>query len=90
MQIRILDDDGEEVPADGETMGELQVRSPGWPTATTTDPRKTSSPLPRTASPRTGDIATRDEMGYIDIVDRDKDVIKSGGVDLVGATREQN
>jgi len=28
---------------------------------------------------RTGDIATRDEMGYIDIVDRDKDVIKSGG-----------
>jgi fatty-acyl-CoA synthase len=28
---------------------------------------------------RTGDIATRDEMGYIDVVDRDKDVIKSGG-----------
>ncbi|WP_254762791.1 long-chain fatty acid--CoA ligase [Natrinema marinum] len=95
MQTRIVDDDGEEVPADGKTMGELLVRSP-WVTdgyhnrpeeneQSFTDDVPASDTSGESADSsagrylRTGDIATRDEMGYIDIVDRDKDVIKSGG-----------
>jgi fatty-acyl-CoA synthase len=79
MKTRIVDDDGEEVPHDGETMGELQVRSP-WVTDHYHDrPEENDESFTDDGYLRTGDIATRDEMGYIDVVDRDKDVIKSGG-----------
>ncbi|WP_254532447.1 long-chain fatty acid--CoA ligase [Natrinema gelatinilyticum] len=79
MQTRVIDDDGEEVPADGETMGELQVRSP-WVTDHYHDrPDENETAFTDDGYLRTGDIATHDELGYIDIVDRDKDVIKSGG-----------
>ncbi|WP_207290840.1 long-chain fatty acid--CoA ligase [Haloterrigena alkaliphila] len=79
MQTRIVDDDGEEVPADGETMGELQVRSP-WVTDGYHDrPEENEAAFTEDGYLRTGDIATRDELGYVDVVDRNKDVIKSGG-----------
>ncbi|SEQ90677.1 fatty-acyl-CoA synthase [Natrinema salaciae] len=79
MQTRVVGDDGEEVPADGETMGELQVRSP-WVTDHYHDrPDENERAFTDDGFLRTGDIATRDELGYIDVVDRDKDVIKSGG-----------
>ncbi|WP_336136496.1 long-chain fatty acid--CoA ligase [Natronomonas amylolytica] len=79
MKTRVVDDDGEEVTHDGETMGELQVRSP-WVTDHYHDrPEENAESFTDDGYLRTGDIATRDEMGYIDVVDRDKDVIKSGG-----------
>ncbi len=79
MQTRILDDDGEEVPDDGETMGELQVRSPWVADGYHNRPEENEQSFTEDGFLRTGDIATRDGLGYIDIVDRDKDVIKSGG-----------
>jgi fatty-acyl-CoA synthase len=79
METRIVDDDGGEVAADGETMGELQVRSP-WVTDGYHDrPDENEQAFTDDGFLRTGDIATRDELGYVDVVDRDKDVIKSGG-----------
>ncbi|WP_368409297.1 long-chain fatty acid--CoA ligase [Halomarina litorea] len=95
MQLRIRDEDGEDLPHDGEAMGELQVRSP-WvvdsyhnrPEANRESfvedvPASDASGEQRDSSRerwlRTGDIATVDELGYVDIVDRTKDVIKSGG-----------
>jgi len=79
IDTRIVDEDGEEVPADGETMGELEVRGP-WVTDHYHDrPEENEQAFSDDGYLRTSDIATRDEMGYIDVVDRDKDVIKSGG-----------
>ncbi|UOO94478.1 long-chain fatty acid--CoA ligase [Halococcus dombrowskii] len=78
-RTRIIDDDDEEVPADDETMGELTVRAP-WVADTYHDrPSANRESFTEDGWLRTGDIATHDEQGYIDIVDRTKDVIKSGG-----------
>jgi fatty-acyl-CoA synthase len=78
-RVRIIDDDGEEVPADGETMGELQVRAPWVADEYHDRPVANRESFTEDNWLRTGDIATRDEQGYVDIVDRTKDVIKSGG-----------
>jgi fatty-acyl-CoA synthase len=75
VDIKIVDDDGNTLPHDGETFGRLMVRGPwiieryylaeesaledGWFD--------------------TGDVATIDQFGYMQITDRAKDVIKSGG-----------
>ena len=72
-----VDVDGRELPWDGKTFGELQVRGP-WMTAATT----TTSAAPNSFQDgwfRTGDVATIDEEGYVQIVDRTKDLVKSGG-----------
>ncbi|WP_394340701.1 long-chain fatty acid--CoA ligase [Natrarchaeobaculum aegyptiacum] len=79
MQVRIVDDDGDEVPRDGETMGELQVRSP-WVTDRYHDrPDETEASVTEDGYLKTGDVAVRNELGYVDVVDRDTDMIKSGG-----------
>jgi fatty-acyl-CoA synthase len=76
VDFKIVDDNGAELPWDGTSFGELLVRGP-WITTSyyhDADPGKfTDGWL------RTGDVATIDEWGYIGIVDRSKDVIKSGG-----------
>jgi acyl-CoA synthetase (AMP-forming)/AMP-acid ligase II len=77
VEARLVRDDGEEVPWDGESTGELQVRGP-WVARRyyrddESDEKFDSGWL------RTGDIAAIDERGYISISDRAKDVIKSGG-----------
>ena len=77
VEIRVRAGD-EDVPWDGETMGELEVRGPWVAAATTTRPR----PADRCTEDgwfQTGDIVTIDPRGYIQIKDRSKDVIKSGG-----------
>ncbi|MFC6719276.1 long-chain fatty acid--CoA ligase [Natrialbaceae archaeon GCM10025810] len=73
------DEEEEEVPRDGETMGELQVRSPWVTDHYHNRPEENEQAFTDDGYLRTGDIATRDEWGYVDVVDRDKDVIKSGG-----------
>jgi fatty-acyl-CoA synthase len=73
-------DTGEEAPWDGVTFGEIQVRGP-WVTGSYYH----GDDLEQGASKfmdgwfRTGDVATLNAEGYIQIVDRTKDVIKSGG-----------
>ncbi len=76
VQMRIVDTDGKEVPRDGESTGEIEVRGP-WITG-----RYFSDPAPEKFHDgwlRTGDIASMDDRGYFRISDRLKDVIKSGG-----------
>jgi fatty-acyl-CoA synthase len=87
VEARIVSDEGEEMPWDGEATGELQVRGP-W-IARTYYEDSTAEDKFDDGWLRTGDIAAIDPKGYIGISDRTKDVIKSGGewissVDLEG------
>jgi fatty-acyl-CoA synthase len=66
------------LPWDGETSGELQVRGPWIAASYFHDDRSTSSFTPD-GWLNTGDVATIDRRGYVRLVDRTKDVIKSGG-----------
>src|SRR5579875_134381 len=89
VEIRIADlATGEELPWDGVAFGEIQCRGP-WIAAAynrNADPDR----FTEDGWLRTGDVATVDPDGYLSIVDRTKDVIKSGGewissVELEGA-----
>ena len=77
MEFRVLDADGNEVAHDGMAFGALHVRGP-WVAAGYFG----IAPSAAHALPgwfETGDVVTMDEDGYVQIVDRTKDVIKSGG-----------
>jgi fatty-acyl-CoA synthase len=76
IQLRLVSDDGTVQPWDGEAVGEIQVRGP-WVTGSyykDDDPQKFDD-----GWLCTGDVGTVDEKGFIQITDRAKDVIKSGG-----------
>lgn len=77
VEARIVADDGAPVAADGATAGELQVRGP-WVASGYLGGRSAES-FTDDGWLRTGDLATVDASGIIRIVDRLKDVIKSGG-----------
>jgi fatty-acyl-CoA synthase len=68
----------ESLPWDGDTQGELQVRGPWVAKSYYNDPRSPDS-FTEDGWLKTGDVATIDRDGYIRLVDRTKDVIKSGG-----------
>jgi len=78
---RIVDENGKELPHDGKAFGDLQVRGP-WITNGYFK-GEGGDPLVKDADGRTwfptGDVCTIDADGYIQITDRSKDVIKSGG-----------
>ncbi|HEX6568082.1 MAG TPA: long-chain fatty acid--CoA ligase [Acidimicrobiales bacterium] len=82
VEARITRPDSPEVagplPWDGDTPGELEVRGPWIAAGYHDDPRSAES-FTADGWLRTGDIATIDGHGYIRLVDRAKDVIKSGG-----------
>ncbi len=77
VEVRIVDEEGNEMPRDGVAVGEIEIRGP-WITGS-----YYKDPAPDRFSPdgwlRTGDVASLDERGFIQISDRTKDVIKSGG-----------
>jgi fatty-acyl-CoA synthase len=77
LEIRAMDDAGREVPWDGKSVGELQLRGPWIMSEYYNDPR-TSEAL-ADGWLRTGDVASIDADGFVHITDRAKDVIKSGG-----------
>jgi fatty-acyl-CoA synthase len=77
VQTRLVGDDGEEVPWDGESTGELEVRGP-WIAARYFSDESGADRF-HDGWLRTGDIASIDEQAFIQITDRSKDVIKSGG-----------
>jgi fatty-acyl-CoA synthase len=82
IELRILGEDGAEVPWDGTVMGELQVRGPWVTSGYYNDPRPEQQAASESFQDgwfRTGDVATIDSEGYIQIMDRTKDLVKSGG-----------
>jgi fatty-acyl-CoA synthase len=79
VEVRIsLPGTTESLPWDGETQGELQVRGPWVAASYYNDPRSPDS-FTDDGWLKTGDVATIDRHGYMRLVDRTKDVIKSGG-----------
>ncbi|MEZ5235937.1 MAG: long-chain fatty acid--CoA ligase [Acidimicrobiales bacterium] len=79
MEMRVVDPDTlEERPWDGETSGELQVRGP-WVIRSYHDDERSPESFTTDGWLKTGDVAVVDEYGYVKLVDRSKDVIKSGG-----------
>lgn len=77
VEIRAVGENGE-VPWNGQTMGELQVRGP-WVAASYYNPSEPMSSWAEDGWFRTGDVVTIDADGYVKITDRTKDLIKSGG-----------
>jgi len=77
IEMRIVGPVGEELPWDGETMGELQVRGPHVVREYYKDERSADSFMDGWF--RTGDVCTIDSEGFMNIVDRTKDLVKSGG-----------
>ncbi|KHL70462.1 fatty acid--CoA ligase [Pseudomonas flexibilis] len=78
VEAAIMNEDGTFAPADGETQGELVLRAPWLTQGYFREPEK-SEALWAGGWMHTGDVATLDDMGFIDIRDRLKDVIKTGG-----------
>lgn len=74
----IMDEQGRFLPADGESQGELVLRSPWLTQGYFREPER-GEELWRGGWMHTGDVATLDGMGFIEIRDRIKDVIKTGG-----------
>jgi acyl-CoA synthetase (AMP-forming)/AMP-acid ligase II len=78
VEVRVVDEKMQDVARDSKSMGEVVVRAP-W---TTREYYKESDGTNRLWADgwlHTGDIAVMDEKGYVSIVDRMKDVVKSGG-----------
>ena len=78
VEARIVRSDGAEAPRDGSTVGEIQVRGP-WVASGYYKMPEESHKWTTDGWLRTGDMGHIDEHGYLKLVDRSKDLIKSGG-----------
>ena len=76
VDMKIVDDDGKELPWDGTTYGHLLVKGP-WIISSYF--KNEGGDVLQDGWFPTGDVATIDDDGYMQITDRSKDVIKSGG-----------
>jgi acyl-CoA synthetase (AMP-forming)/AMP-acid ligase II len=85
VQARLVGDNGEILPSDGQAVGEVEVRGP-WVTGAyykDEDPAKFHD-----GWLRTGDVGMIDPLGFVTLTDRAKDVIKSGGEWISSMTLE--
>ncbi len=78
VELLVADENLEEISRDGESVGEIVVRTP-WLTQGYLKDRRNSEALWRGGYLHTGDVAHRNKQNYIKITDRIKDVIKIGG-----------
>ncbi len=78
VDLRIVDDAMRDVPHDGRATGEIVVRAP-WATMGYLKDEQSSSALWAGGYLHTGDVGFIDEQGYLQVSDRIKDVIKTGG-----------
>lgn len=76
VQMKIVDDEGNDLPRDGVAFGKLVVKGPGVSSGYY---RLDTNILDADGWMDTGDVATIDQFGFMQITDRAKDVIKSGG-----------
>ncbi|HVC39645.1 MAG TPA: long-chain fatty acid--CoA ligase [Candidatus Dormibacteraeota bacterium] len=89
VDLRVVDlDSGLECPPDGQTPGEIQVRGAWVARAYYHDPGDHDQRFTGDGWFRTGDVATVDAEGYVQIVDRTKDLVKSGGEWISSVTLE--
>ncbi|UBU08734.1 AMP-binding protein [Nonomuraea gerenzanensis] len=86
-RIRVVADDGRDVPADATTVGEIAVRGNDVMIGYHRDPAATEKAAPDGWF-RTGDLGVVHDDGYVWIVDRAKDVIISGGENLASVEVE--
>ena len=78
VDIRMRTEEGTDAPWDGKTMGEIQVRGP-FITGSYHQVPVTEEKFTQDGWLRTGDVAVMDDVGFVRITDRTKDLIKSGG-----------
>ncbi len=78
IEIRAREDEGSLVPWNDEAMGELEVSGP-WVSKAYYNAPEEDEEFTEDGWFKTGDIVSIDEQGYINIQDRDKDLVKSGG-----------
>lgn len=81
VEIRVVDDEDRDVPRDGQSIGEVIARGNMVMVGYWKQPEATAAAIVD-GWYRTGDMATIDAEGYIDIVDRKKDIIISGGENI--------
>jgi 3-(methylthio)propionyl---CoA ligase len=79
VEMKVVDDAGQPQPHDGQSMGELLVRGPWIVSGYFEDAEASAAAVSTDGWFHTGDVATIDPEGYMQIMDRRKDVIKSGG-----------
>jgi acyl-CoA synthetase (AMP-forming)/AMP-acid ligase II len=77
LEVRVVDDNGEPVPNDNETVGQIVMRGPWVMESYYRSPEKTAE-VWREGWFHTGDVAKVDKDGYMTIVDRVSDMIRSG------------
>jgi fatty-acyl-CoA synthase len=78
LEMRIVDERGRDVPMDGTSWGEILLRGPWIAREYYKDPER-SAPVFAGGWLHTGDVGTIDPNGYVRLVDRTKDLVKSGG-----------
>jgi fatty-acyl-CoA synthase len=81
VELRVVDEQGNDVPKDASTMGEILVRGDGVMEGYWGQPEETRAVFSR-GWLRTGDMAVWDEEGYVLIVDRKKEIIVRGGENI--------
>ena len=90
--VRVVDGDGADVPADGSTQGEIAIRGNNVMLGYYKDPDATTAASvegPEGTWFRTGDVAVMHDHGYVEVRDRAKDVIISGGENIASIEVEQ-
>ncbi|MGM0826133.1 MAG: fatty acid--CoA ligase [Pseudomonadota bacterium] len=78
VKLQVVDTDGQALPHDGDSVGEVRVQAP-WLTQAYYKDEVRSAELWREGWLHTGDVGSLDERGFLTISDRIKDVIKTGG-----------
>lgn len=79
VELRVVDDHGQAIANDGKAVGEIRVRGKTVTRGYWHNPTATAAAFDDEGFLLTGDLATIDAYGFVDIVDRKKDVIKTGG-----------
>ncbi len=90
--VRVIDSGGADVPADGQTQGEIAIKGNNVMLGYYKDPAATAAACvegPGGAWFRTGDMAVMHDHGYVEVRDRAKDVIISGGENIASIEVEQ-
>jgi long-chain acyl-CoA synthetase len=87
LEIKVVSDDGKEVPRNGATTGEIIMKGDPVATGYWRDSERTAAMI-RNGWLHTGDIAAIDEDGFLYILDRKSEMIKSGGVQIFPAEVE--